>query len=361
MPTNQRDIETRVASEEAPVAGTNSTAGSQEPAVEAISPWILLARQYGILVFWLLILVGFSLASPAFLSKDNILSIFEHSAIVAIFAVGESVVIIAAALDLSIAPVATIASIVAAKLLKADAPSALALTAGLGVGAVAGFVNGFITIRMKIQPLIATLGTFSALTGIGLIIAEGLPIFGVDGLNWLGQSKLGGVAVATWVMLGLVALLTMVMTSTVWGVRLLAIGGNAEAARRAGVRVDRYLWAAFVVCGVCAALAGLITFGTLSTAEPITNNEVIFDAITAVALAGVLLTGGRGSIPKVLIGALILGTIRNGLTILNVPSYYQLLTTGVLLILAVWVEGALSRAIELRRTAAVTPSRSSDS
>jgi ribose transport system permease protein len=133
-------------------------------------------------------------------------------------------------------------------------------------------------------------------------------------------------------------------------VRLLAVGGNAEGARRAGVSVDRYLWGAFVVCGMCAALAGLVTFGTLSTAEPVMADSLIFDAITAVALAGVLLSGGRGSIPKVLLGALILGTIENGLTLLDVPSYYQLLTTGVLLIVAVWIDGALSRAIEHRRT-----------
>jgi ribose transport system permease protein len=315
-------------------------------------------RQYGLLGFWLALLAGFSIASPAFLSSTNILSIFEHTAIVAIFAVGESVVIIAAAIDLSIAPVATIAGVVGAKVLKADAPPVVALLAGLGVGVLTGLLNGFITVHMKVQSLIATLGTFSALTGLGLVITGGLPIFGVGGLSWLGQSKVADIAVATWVMFGLVALLAIIMTSTVWGVRLQATGGNAEAARRAGVRVDRYLMGAFVICGVCAALAGLVTFGTLGTAEPITNNEIIFNAITAVALAGVLLTGGRGSIPKVMVGALILGTIQNGLTILNVPSYYQLLTTGVLLVLAVWSDGALSRAIEVRRSAAssVVPS-----
>jgi ribose/xylose/arabinose/galactoside ABC-type transport system permease subunit len=354
MSINQREIESSPASKGTPGSG-DSTAAPKEAAVESVSPWILLARQYGILVFWLLILIGFSIASPAFLTKENILSIFEHTAIVAIFAVGEAVIIIAAALDLSIAPVATIAGIVAAKMLKADVPSPVAVAGGLAVGAVAGFINGFITVRMKISPLIATLGTFSALSGLGLILTDGLAIFGVEGLSWLGQSEVGGVAVSTWVMLGLVGVLAVGMSSTVWGVRLLAIGGNAEAARRAGVRVDRYLWGAFIICGLCAALAGLVTFGTLNTAEPTTSNEVIFDAITAVALAGVLLTGGRGSILKVLIGALILGTIKNGLILLNVPSYYQLLTTGVLLIVAVWIEGTLDQVIERRRTMAATP------
>ena len=333
-------------------AASASTAGSPEPAVEAVSLWFLLARQYGILAFWLLICAGFAIASPVFLNTTNLVSIFEHSSIIAIFAAGEALVIVAAAIDLSIAPVAALAGIVAAKLLKADADASVALAAGLGVGLVAGWLNGFITVRMKVSPLIATLGTFSAFTGLGLIITGGYPIFGLNQLNWVGQEHVLGVQMPAWIMLGLFGLLTLVMGSTIWGVRLLAVGGNIEGARRAGVRVDRYLWGAFIVCGLCAALAGLVMFGTLSTAEPVVGDEVIFDAITAVALAGVLLTGGRGSLPKVLVGALILGTIENGLTLLDVPSYWQLLTTGVLLVGAVWLDGALSRAIELRRTMA---------
>ncbi len=329
---------------------TEGTAGSPEPAVEAVSPWFLFARQYGIFIFWIAICVGFSLAADPFLTQDNLLSIFEHSAIIGILAAGEAVVIIAAGIDLTIAPVAAISGIVAAKVLKADAPPFMAICAGLGSGLLAGWMNGFIVVRMRIEPLIATLGTFSALTGLGLIITGGAPIFGLDGLRWLGSSELAGIATPTWIMLGLFGLLGLVMSSTFWGVRLQAVGGNIEAARRAGVRVNRYLWGAFVVCGLCAALAGLVIFGTLSTAEPTVSNSLIFDAITAVALAGVLLSGGRGSLPKVLIGALILGTIQNGLTLLNVPDYWQLVTTGVLLIAAVWIDGTLSRAIERRRT-----------
>lgn len=334
----------------APASASERTAGSPEPAVEAVSPGILLARQYGILVFWIAICVGFSVASDPFLSTDNLLSIFEHSAIIGILAAGEAIVIIAAGIDLTIAPVAAISGIVAAKVLKADAPPLVAIVAALGSGFAAGWLNGFIVVRMRIEPLIATLGTFSALTGLGLILTNGAPIFGLDDLRWLGSSELVGIATPTWIMLGVFGLLALVMGSTVWGVRLQAVGGNIEAARRAGVSVNRYLWGAFVVSGLCAALAGLVIFGTLSTAEPVVSNSLIFEAITAVALAGVLLSGGRGSLPKVLIGALILGTIQNGLTLRGVPDYWQLVTTGVLLVAAVWIDGTLSRAIERRRT-----------
>jgi ribose transport system permease protein len=326
-------------------------ASSREPATEAVNPWFLFARKYGLFIFWILVSAGFALRSSAFLTKVNLITVFEHTAVTAIFAAGEAVVIIAATLDLSIAPVAAIAGVIAAKLLAAGAPPAVALLGGLGVGAAAGWLNGFVVIRMRISALVATLGTLSLLTGVALIITSGLPVYGATGLEWLGITKVAGVGSSAWIMLGLFAVLTLVMGSTVWGVRLLAVGGNTEAARRAGVNVDRYLWAAFVVCGTCAALAGLVTFATLTTAQPVIGNEVIFDAITAVALAGVLLSGGRGSLPKVLLGALILTTIDNGLTILNVPSYWQLVTTGLLLIVAVWIEGSLSRAMERRRTA----------
>jgi ribose transport system permease protein len=145
--------------------------------------------------------------------------------------------------------------------------------------------------------------------------------------------------------------LGFVLSQTQWGVRLLAVGGNSEAARRCGIRCRGYLVTAFVLSGLFSALAGLVTFGMLGTAEPAVNNSVVFDAITAVALAGVLLSGGRGSVLKVLVGALIVATVANGLTLLNVPSYYTLITTGVLLVTALAIDGALSRALERVRAA----------
>lgn len=334
---------------------TGIAAGSRGPAAETVNPWFLIAREWGILAFWIAIAAAFAVLSPAFLQVDNVIGIFEHTAIIAIFAAGETVVILAALIDLSVAPIGAIAGIVAAKLLKADAPPLVALLGGLGVGVAAGWINGFVTVRLKVSSLIATLGTFSAFSGIALIITRGYPLFGFDGLHWLGLAQIAGIRMPVWIMLGLFGLLGLGMTSTVWGVRLLAVGGSVEAARRAGVRVDRYVRGAFVICGVCAALAGLVTFSTLSTAEPSLGDTLIFDAITAVALAGVILSGGRGGFPKVLVGALILATIQNGLTLLNIPSYYQLVTTGVLLVTAVAVDGALTRAIERRRVAAPAP------
>lgn len=311
---------------------------------------LLLVRSYGIVAFWLAICVVFSVLTPAFLTSANLIGILEHTAIVAIFAAGETIVIMVAAIDISIAPVAAISGVISAKLLKGGAPATIALIAGLLVGVVCGWINGFITVRLRVSSLISTLGTFSAFSGLALIMTGGLPLFGLTGLKWLGVTEVLGVALPGWIMIGLFAAMTLIMGSTVWGVRLLAVGGSAEGARRAGVKVDRYVWGAFIACGTFAALAGVITFATLSTASPVSATSLIFDAITAVALGGVLLSGGRGSFPKVLIGALIITTISNGMILLDVPAYYELVTTGTLLVLAVAVDGILSRSIERRRS-----------
>jgi ribose transport system permease protein len=250
------------------------------------------------------------------------------------------------ALDISIAPIAAIAGIVAATLLKAGTGPVVAAVGALAAGAGAGLLNGLLVDRLRVDPLITTLGTLSAFSGLALVVTSGEPIFGVAGLEFVGQSKVAGIQTPIVIMLVCYAVLGFALSQTQWGVRLLAVGGNSEAARRCGIRCRGYLVGAFVLSGLFSALAGLVTFGMLGTAEPAVNNSVVFDAITAVALAGVLLSGGRGSILKVLVGALIVATVANGLTLLNVPSYYTLITTGVLLVTALAIDGALSRALE---------------
>jgi len=336
------------------VSGSSVSASSHELTETPGTAAILFGRNYGVALFWLALCVALAVATPTFLTKVNLLdNVLNDTAIVGILAAGEAIVIIAAAIDLSVAPVAALAAIVAAKLLQAGVTPVAAFTAGLSVGAAAGCLNGFIVVCMKVSPLIATLGTFSSLTGLGLIITNDAAIFGPrqSGLTIIGLDRFLGVLNPVWILLGVFILCAAVMNWTVWGVRLKASGGNPQAARRAGVAVGRYVWGAFIVSGICAALGGLITLGTLSEADPTMSDSLIFDAITAVALAGVLLTGGRGSMGRVFLGALILETIDNGFTLLGISSYYQLVATGVLLVVAVWLDGFLSRAIDRRRVA----------
>ncbi|MBO9520598.1 MAG: ABC transporter permease [Nocardioidaceae bacterium] len=284
-----------------------------------------------------------------FLSAGNLADIADSASLTAIFAVGEAVVVMAGRIDLSIAPLAAASGIVAAKLLEAGVPSVPALLLTLGFGAVLGTVNGLLVTKAGISPLVATLATLSTYSGLAFILADGNQIFGVDGFAWLGQHRFGGTLTAPTVVMVVVVVVTAVFVrSTAWGLRLLAVGGNEEAARRCGIRTDAYTVGAFVFSGCTAALAGCIMLGFLTTAEPTAASTAVFDAITAVALGGVVLSGGQGNILRVLAGALVLGVISTGLLLNGVAPYYALVVTGCLLVLAILLENLLTGAVERR-------------
>lgn len=304
----------------------------------------------GVLAFSLLIFtIGHG---PGFLSLRNVSNILDAAALVAIFAVGEAVVIMAGAIDLSIAATAAASGVLAGRLLVEGLPSGVVLLVALVFGALLGLVNGILVTRLHLTPLVATLASLSVFSGLAFILADGRQIFGVVEFGWLGQQRLwNSITVPTIVMVVLVAVVATFMSQTRWGLRLLAVGGNGEAARRSGIRVAAYINGAFVFSGAAAALAGCITLGFLTTAEPAAATSVIFQAITAVALGGVALSGGRGSIVRVAVGAVVLSVIATGLLVMAVPPYYALVITGVLLVLAVLLEAVLTRVARTRSEA----------
>jgi len=317
-----------------------------DDAVSAPVRALQIGRDYGIGGFFFLLLLIFSLASPTFLSGPNLLGILTAASVVSLFALAEALVVIAGAIDLSVVPIAALVGVIVALSLNAGIPVWLAVLIGLGVGFLCGLLNASVIEFMNMSSLIATLATLTTLTGVVLLITNGKPIFGVTALAPLGQGRTLGVQNPILVMIATYALVGIVMSQTKFGNRLLAVGGNAEAARRAGVRRRFYVFAPFVACGVISAGAGIVVLGRLGSAQPTFANSILFDAITAVALAGVLLSGGRGSILKVLLGSLIVATIANGLVLLRVSSFWTYVTTGLLLAVAVWADGAVSRAIE---------------
>lgn len=307
---------------------------------------LVIVRDLAIVGVLLVSVVAFTIGhGPGFLSLRNLSNILDAAALVAIFAVGEALVIMAGAIDLSIAAIAAVSGVAAGRLLVEGMPSPLALLLALGFGAALGLVNGLLVTKLRLTPLVATLATLSVFSGLAFILAGGRQIFGVVEFGWLGQQRLwNSITVPTIVMVVLVALVATFMSQTKWGLRLLAVGGNGEAARRSGIRVDAYTTGVFVFSGVTSALAGCITLGFLTTAEPAAATTVIFQAITAVALGGVALSGGRGSIVRVTVGAVVLSVIATGLLVMAVPPYYALVITGVLLVLAVILETVLTRA-----------------
>jgi ribose transport system permease protein len=308
---------------------------------------LIFLRDRGIVILWLLLILAFSLwAKPYFASVDNAKLIANAAALTAIFAAGVAVGIICGALDLSIPGVAALASVTSAQLLQHGAPTALCLLAGLGIGVLTGLANGLISLR-GFNPIIVTIGTLSITGAAASVVAKGYSIPGLTQLEFMGTHRYVGVPAPVWIAAALFLVLTIFLTRTREGIRLMAVGGNSEAVRRSGIHAGRYKVLGFVISSTCAALGGLVTAAVVTEASPEASPGIIFTALTAVALAGVSLAGGRGSLPRVLVGALILATISNALVIKGIDPYYGTGVTGVLLLgslaLEKWIATSVSK------------------
>ena len=218
---------------------------------------------------------------------------------------------------------------------------------------VVGIVNGLITLR-GFNPIIVTIGTLSVLTGLAAVVAGGYTFPGLTQLEFMGTHRylafgdFPGVPAPVFIVAAVFIVGTLFLTRTRDGIRLMAVGGNAEAVRRSGIHSDRYQVVGFVISGLLAALGGLVTTAVVTEANPAASPAIIFTALTAVALAGVALTGGRGSLPRVLVGALILATISNGLTIRGVQPYWATVVTGVLLLGSLLFERVIQTSVSNR-------------
>jgi ribose transport system permease protein len=313
---------------------------------------LVFLRDRGIFMLWGLLVVVFAFwCSPYFFTIANALLIANAGALTALFAAGVGIGIMTGVLDLSLPGTAAIASCVCGWLLTNGYSTWLALLAGLGCGVVVGLVNGFITLR-GFNPIIVTIGTLSVLSGLAAVIAGGYTFPGLGDLEFMGTHRYLGVPAPVYIVALLFGAGTVFLTRTRDGIRLMSVGGNGEAVRRSGIHSDRYRVLGFVVSGLCAALGGLVTTAITTEATPEASPSIIFNALTAVALAGVALTGGRGSLPRVLVGALILATIANGLTIRGIQPYWATVTTGALLLGSLLLERLVQTSVSKRLMAA---------
>jgi ribose transport system permease protein len=309
---------------------------------------LLFVRDRGIFVLWGLIILAFSFwCAPYFATLDNALLIANAAALTAIFAAGVGFGVMTGVLDLSLPGTAAFASCITGWLITNGQPVWLSLLAGLTAGVLVGLVNGLIVLR-GFNPIIVTIGTLSALSGLAAVIAGGYTFPGLTGMTFMGTDRYLGVPAPVYIVALLFLVGTVFLTRTRDGIRLMAVGGNAEAVRRSGIHSDRYKVLGFVISGLCAALGGLVTTAITTEATPEASPSIIFNALTAVALAGVALTGGRGSLPRVLVGALILATITNGLTIRGVQPYWATVTTGVLLLASLLLERIVQTGVSNR-------------
>ncbi len=298
-------------------------------------------RDAGTLFGLVLIVVLFASLSPVFLTTPNLVNILQQSSINAAIALGMTLVIISGGIDLSVGPTAALSAVIGASLMVAGVPIPLAILASLGVGVTCGLFNGVLVAYAGLQPFIVTLGGLSLYRALALIYTGGNPIFGIPPeFRALTNGSLLGVPNPV-VIVGTIALiLWMVLNKTPLGEYILAVGGNEEAARIAGVPVARTKVTTFVISGGLASIAALILVGRLGAAEPTIGNLWELDAIAAAAIGGASLMGGKGSIVGTIIGAIILGSLRNGLTLMNVQAFYQLLATGIIIIVAMLIDRA---------------------
>lgn len=283
--------------------------------------------------------IVFSSMSQVFLTERNLINILQQSSINACIAIGMTLVIISGGIDLSVGPAAALAAVISASLLMAGFRVPIVLLSAWAVGMACGFVNGALIVYGGLQPFIVTLGTLSLFRALALIYTGGNPVLGLPNeFRRLFASEIFGLPVPVIVVGFLAVAATVLLKKTPLGEYILAVGGNEEAARVSGVPIERTKVITYMISGGLASLAAIILIARLGAAEPILGNLWELEAIAAAAIGGASLMGGKGSIFGTILGAIVLGAMRNGLTLLNVQAFYQLLATGIIIILAMLVD-----------------------
>lgn len=299
-------------------------------------PWAGTAM---LLAIYLLLLAVFTFLSPFFLTFKNLLSIGSNMAFVGLMAAAGTPLIIAGGLDLSVAAVAGISGVVVSLCYAAGLDIWLACAIAILAGGAIGAGNGALTNGLRLNPFIVTLGSMSIITGLSLVLTGGLtqPL-AIPAFNWIGSGRLGGIPVPLILMLIFFAAIWWVMAFTPFGRYIYASGGNPEASRMLGIPVDRTQIMLYILSGVSGALAGIVVAAMLGAAAPDAVGKHLLTVIAAIILGGTSLFGGRGSVWGTLLAVLILGTLNNGLTLLNVSSFWQDVTKGAVLLLAVGLD-----------------------
>ena len=291
--------------------------------------------------FVLLVLVVFMLIkAPNFGTVSNLFNVARSISISAILAAGMTFVIITTGIDLSVGSTIAVSGCIAVLAAQQGLNPLLAILLGVVIGALIGLINGFLIAYCNLAAFIVTLGTMTFMRGLAYTITGGLPIVD-NGLNFraLGNGYLFHVPIPFIVMIIVYVVMWIVLDKTKYGSHVYAVGGNAEAARLAGINVKGVLLSVYVIAGLCAGLAGCIFAARVVSAQPTAGDGYEMDAIAAAVLGGTSLMGGKGKIPGTLIGAIIFGVLTTGLVLMNVPFFTQQLVKGIVIIIAVLIDG----------------------
>ncbi len=295
------------------------------------------SSSFSIVIILLVMCAAMAVASPAFLQISNVLSVARSFASIAIAGIGVSMIIITGGIDLSIGSVFGLAGVISAfGVTLFNMPTILGILLGVLAAAFMGYLNGLMVVFLRLPPFIATLGTMSIGRGLCYILTQGYPVTGLpDSYLFLGQGYIASIPVPVWFMIIVAAIFAVFMNKTTTGRRIFALGGNEEATRISGINTKRLKILVFTLGSALGGFAGIITASKLGVGQPTAGNGFEMDAIAAVVIGGASLSGGEGTVLGTVIGAAIMGVLRNALVLLAVNAYWQTFIIGFVIIFAV--------------------------
>ena len=314
----------------------------------------------------------FSFAAPNFLSAANMILMSKHVALNAFLAMGMTFVIVTGGIDLSVGSIVGLCAMVAGGLILHGLDLGIGYTVyfnlyeilliTLGVGVLIGAINGVLITRLNVAPFIATLGTLYMARGFALLSSDGSTFpnlvgsekYGTTGYNFLGAGRWLGLPVVIWILIAVALAAAYLARFTPLGRHIFAVGGNERAAALSGIRVDRVKMFVYMFSGFCAAIVGLVVSSELMAAHPATGESFELNAIAAAVLGGTSMSGGRGTIGGTIVGAFVIGILSDGLVMMGVSSFWQMVIKGLVIIVAVVVDQAqrrLQQRVALRQMA----------
>lgn len=298
--------------------------------------------KYGIYIAFILICIFFASVNPVFISPKNLINMVRQVSFNAILGMGMTIVILTGGIDLSVGSVLALAAVVCGSFIRTSAPVLPVIPAiliGLLIGAACGLFNGVVITKGRLAPFIVTMVMMTAARGMTQLYTQGRPMTGLaPSLNFLGAGSILGIPVPIYILALIVLTTHFILNNTRIGRYIYAVGGNEQAAKASGIKVHRVKMFAYTFSGVMAAIVGMMMSARLNSASPVLGNGYELDAIAATVIGGASMEGGKGKVIGTLIGALIIGTISNGLDILNVSPYWQQIIKGAIILIAVLLD-----------------------
>lgn len=314
----------------------------------------LLLLRTGPLLILLILIAVVAFVTPVFLTTRNIGNVLSQTAVISVLALGQLLVIVTRGIDLSVGAIVALSTVSGALVFHAGGSSGVVIAAMIGVGVAVGMINGVLFVKGRIpHPFIVTLATLTLVRGVALWASDGRPIQGMPSVVQVigGDSVFGWFPISAFVVIVVGFSVWMLLNRVVWGRWIYAVGGNPEAARRTAIPSSAILISVYMFSGLAAGIAGLLTAGRTNAGAPTFGNLAELDAIAAVIIGGASFLGGRGKVSHALIGAMMIGVIRNAMNLANLDSFFQLIVLGLVILIAVEsdvVRGRLEDRLRLR-------------